>query len=835
MYFDLIQEMASNGKISNLSIIAVRILPHCRDYVRKCLKENILYYLNSNFEILDNGDTIKIRNGYVESLDDSFFDLEENYHTETNKDTDEKEPRVNISISAIVGKNGDGKSSLAELIIRILNNFACRKDLNPNGHLRYVDGVYGELYYRLNGKFFRIRIGNESKENDEVEFHAYAYDEAEKVYRIGDSMTKFDPDETTFYTLVSNYSHFAYNTEEFSEETASDNEDDHWLHQLFHKNDAYQTPINLHPYRYKGNIDINRERSLSIQRLLISIAGSFKKSLQGRYETSVVINEKIPYELRLRDIGESKLQEITLRKYLSDNRNVNIIQGEIKRLKDSMILSDTEQDIDPIVGDYTGKSLSYLSKYYLTSKFMRFADRAIKWMESSDLINDESDIKQLLDLINRLNDDIPVQDGYVDNEYLRNRYLPAEHMIKWRKLEKLSALQFLRLSLVFDICQMWNKMGSEVVKNSENFTINPYVVFKKYDEMSNTDKICHYIIYKTIEIFNTYPSYKDPLKDYSSPQLFFIFRGLDYYYKTLINLIPAFNQLSDDWSQKSHSTLKLRQSYRYMIGKETSRPIYDSEDKDGGRSIIFGNIGEKQIKILSDIETLPPPIFKWEIWFKKQNDDRLIPLFSFSSGEKQKLFFQSAILYHLQNISSIGAENIHYHAVNLIFEEIELYFHPEWQRKLIFDLMKAIRSANIPNINSVNMIFVTHSPYVLSDIPKSNVLFLKDGAPTFDMHENTFGANINSLLKNGFFLPSLPMGEFAYRKINKLFEMLHSGSFNPKEIDQLYAQIMTVGEPAIRMQLMTLYSAFKRLIIKNEEIIEELFNIRKSHKDNASD
>ncbi|MDE5757927.1 MAG: hypothetical protein K2H85_04870, partial [Allobaculum sp.] len=93
---------------------------------------------------------------------------------------------------------------------------------------------------------------------------------------------------------------------------------------------------------------------------------------------------------------------------------------------------------------------------------------------------------------------------------------------------------------------------------------------------------------------------------------------------------------------------------------------------------------------------------------------------------------------------------------------------------------------------------------------------------TYEMQENTFGANINSLLKNGFFLPSLPMGEFAYRKINKLFEKLHSGDFNPKDIDQLYAQIMTIGEPAIRMQLMTLFAPYNILRRTDDDTIDKL-------------
>ena len=117
---------------------------------------------------------------------------------------------------------------------------------------------------------------------------------------------------------------------------------------------------------------------------------------------------------------------------------------------------------------------------------------------------------------------------------------------------------------------------------------------------------------------------------------------------------------------------------------------------------------------------------------------------------------------------------------------------------------------HLQTIKSVNILFVTHSPFILSDIPKCNVMFLQDGMVKNDMQENTFGSNIHSLLKNGFFLPNLPMGEFAYQKINHLFYLLNSGDFNPKtDLDDIYQQILLVGEPFLRSQLLSLYHAHK--------------------------
>lgn len=233
------------------------------------------------------------------------------------------------------------------------------------------------------------------------------------------------------------------------------------------------------------------------------------------------------------------------------------------------------------------------------------------------------------------------------------------------------------------------------------------------------------------------------------------------------------------------------------------------------------------------MEFLPPAIYKWQIYFQKENDSCLIPFDSLSSGEKQRYFSVGAIIYHLLNIDSIGSGSVHYKAVNLMLEEIELYFHPEWQRSFTLYLMETIRQMTFNQIKSINVIYVTHSPYILSDIPKTNVLFLKNGNADNSMQENTFGANINGLLRNGFFLPSLPMGEFAHQKINRLFALLHSGDFKASELVNIRQEIQLVGEPVIRQQLMALYNTYKKL---NTELDNKAFRdfIRKKLEEQQS-
>ena len=149
---------------------------------------------------------------------------------------------------------------------------------------------------------------------------------------------------------------------------------------------------------------------------------------------------------------------------------------------------------------------------------------------------------------------------------------------------------------------------------------------------------------------------------------------------------------------------------------------------------------------------------------------------------------------------------------------MELYFHPEYQRQYVYRLLKQIEQVNLCNIKAINIILVTHSPIVLTDIPKNNVLFLKDGEPVHVMQENTFGANIHALLQNGFFLDGVPMGEFANKKINKMFERLHKGDYS----NELYEEIKLVSEPLLKTQLYRLF-ALNKLPFDNDPDAKKLY------------
>src|SRR5690606_6156900 len=101
---------------------------------------------------------------------------------------------------------------------------------------------------------------------DSQSISVYDYDDTGRIinnlntYRDG-----FDK-RSMFYTICMNYSHYAFNANDYVSP-----DQPNWLEAVFHKNDAYQTPLVINPWRDEGNIIINRENDLVKSRLIANL------------------------------------------------------------------------------------------------------------------------------------------------------------------------------------------------------------------------------------------------------------------------------------------------------------------------------------------------------------------------------------------------------------------------------------------------------------------------------------------------------------------------------------------------------------------------------------
>lgn len=355
-------------------------------------------------------------------------------------------------------------------------------------------------------------------------------------------------------------------------------------------------------------------------------------------------------------------------------------------------------------------------------------------------------------------------------------------------------------------------------------------VLEAYDynfslQMSTIERCLRiYLVYKTFRIAENYPSYAhfNEIGDVDNTFLCASQHVFLKYAKDLVGRI-----LIDD----SHITLKIRQT-RYLIKamanlsgkqKQILELPFSYEDYCKLLNIpeFFPNIDDRFVK-------LPPPFFKPDIFVVKnqlydtdivEGEDResklrrllnhAIHVNQLSSGERQFIFMSSTLVYHALNLKSVpNKERIAYRNICMVLDEIEICFHPEYQRTFINKFLSLIKRMKLNQTFGIDVLIATHSPFVLSDIPKGNVLYLDEGKNvTEEKCLNTFGANVNELLCHSFFLEGGFMGEFAKNKIDSLVRFLKDDSNEDNWDDKSAKELIdVVGDEVIQLQLRRIYA-----------------------------
>ena len=202
-----------------------------------------------------------------------------------------------------------------------------------------------------------------------------------------------------------------------------------------------------------------------------------------------------------------------------------------------------------------------------------------------------------------------------------------------------------------------------------------------------------------------------------------------------------------------------------------------------------------------------------------KNEDKTF--FDLSSGEK--LYLNVLVNYAYTICQKKDKPSMY------LFDEIELSFHPAWQKKIIYNLAHLSKKL-VPNMEQ-HCIFTTHSPFLLSDIPKQNIIFLdKDENGNCKVvnglkeKKQTFGANIHTLLSDSFFMEDGLMGEFAKGKTDKAIKLLNQEKLSEDDLKYCEQIISIIGEPIIKNQLQRILDS-KRL-----KKVDEIDAIKKSMK-----
>lgn len=229
------------------------------------------------------------------------------------------------------------------------------------------------------------------------------------------------------------------------------------------------------------------------------------------------------------------------------------------------------------------------------------------------------------------------------------------------------------------------------------------------------------------------------------------------------------------------------------------------------------------------------------------------PLFNFftdrelSSGEKL-MFEQFSIfneqVYRIENEIEVKNNTDEY---LILLDEADVCFHPLWKKKYINMLLEVLPLIFVNK--KLQIIFTTHDPLTLSDIPHQNILFLGKGENYTKVLTNkrkTFGANISNLLADSFFLEDGLVGDFAKKKIEEVIHVLNKMIENKNNNQHIYISeeeqqrirnlIRMVDEHIIQSKLIKMYNEVFEPSIDNEiQELEERLNYLKNLKNKTHD
>lgn len=255
------------------------------------------------------------------------------------------------------------------------------------------------------------------------------------------------------------------------------------------------------------------------------------------------------------------------------------------------------------------------------------------------------------------------------------------------------------------------------------------------------------------------------------------------YVKSIINIVDIFRKIRENSSliEDYYNSILLKYSNKRYLFEELS-------------DILFQYTKSKEL------------VNDCYISNKKYNNDYALnetPNYHMSTGEGNLIEIFSRVYSYLVMYER-NAEDI-----ILLVDELETGMHLEWSRRLINILIKIFSEIleTEGREKKIQLIFTTHSPYMLSDIKSGNVIMIEKNQETGYSEgkrlQNTFAKNIQEIMKEN--LIDNIYGDFALAKIDSMISRLNGKEVQKGNEEELLKEIHLISEPILRNKLLEMY------------------------------
>ena len=130
--------------------------------------------------------------------------------------------------------------------------------------------------------------------------------------------------------------------------------------------------------------------------------------------------------------------------------------------------------------------------------------------------------------------------------------------------------------------------------------------------------------------------------------------------------------------------------------------------------------------------------------------------------------FEDKAQYHIFEERFLNRKVTENTGALLLFDEGDLFYHPEWQREFVGDIIDLVKACAGEDMQ---IVFTTNSPFMMSDMLREDIVTLTRDKKDIDEDVLTFGQNIHTLLAHRFFLDST-IGSVSESVIGWLISLL---------------------------------------------------------------